>query len=261
METVNSAGNVKIPTVSIVASECHQAETAGGDSAPRLVNRQLIGNGPAVYLLMCDAVGRVKIGYTRNMANRWHRLGDDSPFPIRLIAMIHTPYFRELEARIHQDLAHRRVHGEWFDLTEVEALAYLEENGIHDGADLSKFAVIHCNQCGEPMTGARGKLYCSDSCRQKNYRSRKQGLLPSGIAPPVSSTTAKRNVTAIATCQQCGREMVVKRPSKRFCGAACRRAAWLVRNPEKAAALAISDKARLRDHLASRGIAWVEITT
>lgn len=79
--------------------------------------------------------------------------------------------------------------------------------------------------------------------------------------PDVPSTNTKRDKTVTRPCQQCGREMVVRRPSKRFCGAACRRAAWLVRNPEKAAILAISDKARLREHLASRGIAWVEPTT
>jgi hypothetical protein len=61
------------------------------------------------------------------------------------------------------------------------------------------------------------------------------------------------------TCHFCGRGMTVKRPSKRYCNDGCRRNAWLKRNPEKAAALAISDKQRLRAHLESRGVAWVEV--
>lgn len=86
-------------------------------------------------------------------------------------------------------------------------------------------------------------------------------LTTSGKQQRLTPTNTKRQSTVKRPCQQCGREMVVRRPSKRYCGAACRRAAWLVRNPEKAAALAISDKARLREHLAARGVAWVEITT
>lgn len=79
--------------------------------------------------------------------------------------------------------------------------------------------------------------------------------------PNVPSTNTKRDKAVTRPCQQCGREMVVKRPSKRFCSAHCRRAAWLVRNPEKAAALAASDKARLRAHLEGKGIVWIEQTT
>jgi hypothetical protein len=76
--------------------------------------------------------------------------------------------------------------------------------------------------------------------------------------PSVPFTNTKRATMDKRPCQQCGCEMVVKRPSKQYCNAACRRKAWLQRNPEKAAALAASDKERLRVHLESKGIAWVE---
>ncbi|MBX3055827.1 MAG: hypothetical protein KF770_05075 [Anaerolineae bacterium] len=74
----------------------------------------------------------------------------------------------------------------------------------------------------------------------------------------VGFTNTKPNATLTRPCQQCGREMVVRRPSKRFCGAACRRVAWLVCNPDKAAVLAANDKARLRVHLEGRGVVWIE---
>jgi hypothetical protein len=79
--------------------------------------------------------------------------------------------------------------------------------------------------------------------------------------PVVTPTSTKRHQLAVVTvkkCRHCQRDMVVKRPSKRYCSATCRRAAWLVRNPEKAAELAAKDKARLRALLESRGIVWVE---
>ena len=85
---------------------------------------------------------------------------------------------------------------------------------------------------------------------------------PPVVMPLVTPTSTKRHQLAAVTvkkCDQCQRDMVVKRPSKRYCSAACRRAAWLVRNPEKAAELAVKEKARLRALLESRGIVWVEV--
>lgn len=80
----------------------------------------------------------------------------------------------------------------------------------------------------------------------------------SGNQKGLTFTNTKRQSSAKRPCQHCGCEMVVKRPSKRFCGAACRRAAWLQSNPEKAAVLAANDKARLRAHLENKGLVWVE---
>ena len=74
----------------------------------------------------------------------------------------------------------------------------------------------------------------------------------------VTSTNTKRN-TVTVTCGFCGDEFSAKTTRARYCGAVCRREAWLLRNPERAAELAESDKARLRLHLESKGIAWVEL--
>lgn len=75
---------------------------------------------------------------------------------------------------------------------------------------------------------------------------------------PVTFTNTKRHPT-VTTCQNCGGDFIAKRPAHaRYCGSKCRREAWLKRNPEKALQLAISDKARLREHLEGRGIVWVE---
>lgn len=62
----------------------------------------------------------------------------------------------------------------------------------------------------------------------------------------------------VKICAHCGREMQAKRPTKKYCDQNCRQAAWVARNPEKAAAKAARDKARLKAHILSRGGVWVD---
>lgn len=80
----------------------------------------------------------------------------------------------------------------------------------------------------------------------------------------VTSTNTKRNTIVTVTvkrCEQCGAAYETKRPSQsRFCSSACRRGAWLACHPERATALAASDRARLRAYLEARGVAWVDKT-
>ena len=82
------------------------------------------------------------------------------------------------------------------------------------------------------------------------------------VTVTVTPTNTKRHpagLVTVKTCQHCGIEYRAKRPAQsRYCGPRCRRLAWLERNPERAAALAESDRQRLRLHLAGRGIAWQE---
>ena len=82
------------------------------------------------------------------------------------------------------------------------------------------------------------------------------------VTVTVTPTNTKRHpagLVTVKTCQHCGIEYRAKRPAQsRFCGSRCRRLAWLERNPARAAALAESDRQRLRLHLAGRGIAWQE---
>lgn len=66
-------------------------------------------------------------------------------------------------------------------------------------------------------------------------------------------------ITAPAThCEHCGGAFVARRPWARFCSAYCRRVAWLVRNPERAAELAKRDKLRLRAHIIGNDGNWVD---
>lgn len=82
----------------------------------------------------------------------------------------------------------------------------------------------------------------------------------------VSSANTKRKKrriilppTVTVTCGFCGNEFLAKTSRAQYCSALCRRDAWLLRNPDRAAELAESDKQRLRAHLESKGIAWVDL--
>lgn len=66
------------------------------------------------------------------------------------------------------------------------------------------------------------------------------------------------NVKSAVRCEYCGREFMPRRAGGRFCGASCRRRAWLDRNPEKAAELAVKDKARLKAYIIERGGVWID---
>jgi hypothetical protein len=61
----------------------------------------------------------------------------------------------------------------------------------------------------------------------------------------------------IKRCEHCGQSYGTLRPAQsKFCSGNCRRDAWLMRNPERAAEMATKDKERLRAHLEGRGVAW-----
>lgn len=72
----------------------------------------------------------------------------------------------------------------------------------------------------------------------------------------VTPTNTKRHPIQ-KPCDYCGTVFTAKRPQQaKYCSANCRRKAWLVANPDKAAVLAQRDKARLRAHIESRGGTW-----
>jgi hypothetical protein len=82
--------------------------------------------------------------------------------------------------------------------------------------------------------------------------------MPAKSKPDLTLTSTKRQFT-VKSCEHCGIEYTCKRPlQSRFCSGRCRRRQWLLDNPDRAAELAASDRERLRGHLESRGIAWVD---
>ena len=106
------------------------------------------------------------------------------------------------------------------------------------------------------------------SCRPAGTAAGDTVATPASSAPPdhdAPSLSASPDTVAIRLpipnvsrpCEHCGQTFVPRRSWGRFCSAYCRRAAWLDRNPVRAAELAERDRARLREHVIGNGGEWV----
>jgi hypothetical protein len=69
--------------------------------------------------------GLIKIGHSRTPFKRIGALITASPVPVALLTMV--PGTMTDEQRLHRRLRDRRRHGEWFAISEAEALALTEE--------------------------------------------------------------------------------------------------------------------------------------
>lgn len=70
-----------------------------------------------IYYIACSETMRLKIGYTSgDPMKRLKALQTGSAGALRLIAM--HPGTPENERNIHNDFAHKRIHGEWFEMNE-----------------------------------------------------------------------------------------------------------------------------------------------
>lgn len=80
---------------------------------------------PCVYFAAIEERSVVKIGVAVDVARRMKELQVSSPFPLKLLGVIRTPEAPILERSLHTDFAHRRVRGEWFQLS-ADILAYIK---------------------------------------------------------------------------------------------------------------------------------------
>lgn len=74
--------------------------------------------------------GAVKIGQTAsNINGRLGQLQAASPYDLTVCAVIDTKFQRRLEHKIHVANKHRRMRGEWFAMTDEEAVAIAIAHG------------------------------------------------------------------------------------------------------------------------------------
>lgn len=83
----------------------------------------------AVYALAAPG-GPIKIGVSHNVRKRVQELRGASPAPLTLVCAARCgsdafagPNARRVEQLAHETLGAHRLHGEWFDITEAEAVA------------------------------------------------------------------------------------------------------------------------------------------
>lgn len=71
-----------------------------------------------VYFIKCEF--GYKIGMTKKLTDRLRTFGVKLPFDWSLFASIQHERFIEIERELHSKLSHKRINGEWFNITEIE---------------------------------------------------------------------------------------------------------------------------------------------
>jgi hypothetical protein len=81
-----------------------------------------------LYAILDEQTGYVKLGYSVNPDQRLRELQTANSGALRVIhrARIREDRARLVEQRLHHDLNHHRVRGEWFDLTESKARGMID---------------------------------------------------------------------------------------------------------------------------------------
>jgi hypothetical protein len=116
------------------AKSCEDAEYV----AQRCHHDHSIRGLSGVYFVS-NGRGAVKVGNSGAcIGNRFVTLQTSTPETLRVVAVIAHPTPRDLESSLHRKLARHKIRGEWFSMTEDEAVAVAVEHG---GRALSSFFV------------------------------------------------------------------------------------------------------------------------
>lgn len=95
------------------------------------------GNGNGwLYAIVALEVRRVKIGVAEDVWKRARALQTASPCELLLHSATYHDEVVLAEARAHAELAHARVRGEWFDLTDTDVDAWLARRETATPANL-----------------------------------------------------------------------------------------------------------------------------
>jgi hypothetical protein len=98
------------------------------------VKDEMMQTGPThsfcgVYFIS-NSRGAVKIGNTASsIMQRLTTLQGGSAYPLTLIALINTTSHKKLEAELHKKLKAKRLQGEWFEMTDEEAIGVAKDHG------------------------------------------------------------------------------------------------------------------------------------
>lgn len=86
--------------------------------------------GHAGIYFISNGRGAIKIGLSSKcMQGRHISLQIANPDTLRVVAIVADPDPASLEAEIHASLAGRRIRGEWFAITDAEAVEIAKKNG------------------------------------------------------------------------------------------------------------------------------------
>lgn len=103
------------PDADYVAQRCHYDHSIKGTSGVYFISN---GNGA------------VKVGKSRKcIGSRFADIQVSNPDALRVVAVIATPDPTALEARLQNHLSSKRIRGEWYAISDAEAITIATENG------------------------------------------------------------------------------------------------------------------------------------
>jgi len=93
-------------------------------------NLDIFGNEPLVYLLKAN--NRYKIGMTSNLKKRFINVQAHCPYLLELIWTLRTKDYKKLEKSLHNIYKSKRIHYEWFILSDDDVNEIISINEIND---------------------------------------------------------------------------------------------------------------------------------
>lgn len=81
-----------------------------------------------LYAIHDLSTGYIKLGYSANPEARLKELQTGNSGALTLIhkALVREDRVKKLEKKLHFELGHLRIRGEWFDLTESRAVGMID---------------------------------------------------------------------------------------------------------------------------------------
>lgn len=100
-----------------------------------------------VYFFKHVGLDPIKIGYTSNKTpvNRFEQFRTYAPYGGELIGFIRTSEPLKIETMLHEKYKHKRLDGEWFDITVEEAEKEIKFNSLkEDVREMNEFQYDWC---------------------------------------------------------------------------------------------------------------------
>lgn len=72
------------------------------------------------FIYVVKAGELYKIGFSKTPRKRFRTFRTGSPIPLEIVLTMRTPHYKIVEQMLHDHFAAKRVHGEWFALTESD---------------------------------------------------------------------------------------------------------------------------------------------
>jgi len=90
---------------------------------------------PLAYIYVFECGGRCKVGFSADVKSRLKILQSGNPFKINLIRTFSVPQVRvrAVEAKVHRVLRRASVGGEWFQVTQNQAVRAINAVLVSEG--------------------------------------------------------------------------------------------------------------------------------